>query len=142
MPPLGAICASQWHRFQWNGGSHGVACVNCTGGSRQWNVDLWTVSFFFFFGRAMQLVGSYFPDQAEIEPQVKAQYPNYWAAREFPGLCLNSTIWWGCFASQPFCLGKCFSPFNLSFFISTMAIMMALHRGVCFISGRLLSPFL
>ena len=95
---------------------------------------------FVFFGRAMQLVGSYFPDQAEIEPQVKAQYPSHWAARKLPGLCLNSTIWWGRFTSQPCCLGKCFSPLNLSFFISTMGIMMALHRGVYFISGRLLSP--
>ena len=114
--------------------------MNCRAcGSCQWNVDLWTV---FFFVQATLLVGSNFPDQAEIEPQVKAQHPNHWAAREFPGLCLNSTICWGWFTSQPCCLGKCFSSLNLSFSISTMGIMMALHRGVYFISGRLLSPSL
>ena len=111
-------------------------------GWRVMSVECGFVDCVFFFVQATLLVGSNFPDQAEIEPQVKAQHPNHWAAREFPGLCLNSTICWGWFTSQPCCLGKCFSSLNLSFSISTMGIMMALHRGVYFISGRLLSPSL
>ena len=40
----------------------------------------------FFFGLAVRLVGSQFPNQGSelVPPAVEAQNPNHWTARELP----------------------------------------------------------
>ena len=53
-------------------------------GDKNRSVSFWC--FVLFFGHAVGLAGSQFPNQGSelMHPAVEAQNPNHWTAREFP----------------------------------------------------------